>query len=131
MNLQGFYNLIKDICPTYHYESDSEEYPRQVYTEYATTYEHASNEPYEKKVSINLSHYSKNEFDRTERILELLMIVTKDITFNKDVEFDTETKVISTFFDIEITEELSYEDLMKELDNLLNESNEENKEDVH
>lgn len=131
MNLQGFYNLIKDICPTYHYESDSEEYPRQVYTEYATKYEHASNEPYEKIVSINLSHYSKNEFDRTERILELLMMVTKDITFNKDVDFDTETKVISTFFDIEITEELSYEDLMKELDNLLNESNEENKQDVH
>ncbi len=131
MNLQGFYNLIKDICPTYHYESDSEEYPRQVYTEYATNYEYASNETYEKKVSINLNHYSKDEFDKTERMLELLMMMTKDITFNKETSFDEETKITNNFYDIEITETISYEDLIKELEDLLNESNKDNKEDAY
>lgn len=125
MNLKEFYNLIKDICPTYHYESDSEEYPRQVYTEYATNYDFASNEAYEKKVLINLNYYSKDEFDSSERKLELILMTSENIIFNKEVDFDRETKVINTFYDIEITEALSYEKLVQELENLLNENDKE------
>lgn len=118
--------MIKDICPTYHYESDSEEYPRQVYAEYAVNYDYASNEVYEKKVSINLNYYSKDEFDSSERKLELILMTSENITFNKEVDFDRETKVINTFYDVEITEVLSYEKLVQELENLLNENKKEN-----
>ena len=74
MNLESFYNLIKDICPTFHYESGSEEFPRQVYTEYATSYEYSSNQVYNKVISINLSHFSKTEFDETEKQLEMILM---------------------------------------------------------
>lgn len=123
MNLEDFYNLIKDICPTYHYESDSEEYPRQVYTEYTGNNNYASNNVYERKKSIILDHYSKEEFDKTEKILELVMILNDKIVFSKETSFDENSKVITNSYDIEITEESSQEELEKELNDLLEEKN--------
>lgn len=118
MNLKQFYNLIKDICPTYHYESDTADYPRQVYEEYATNYEYSSNSVYTKKVSINLTHFSKKEFDEAEELLEKILMITKDITFQKETSFDEKTKVISNFYDIEIEEEVKEEKIVKEIKEL-------------
>ncbi len=115
MNIEEFYNLIEKICPTYHYESDSEKYPRQVYNEYATNYEYASNNVYEKKTSINLTHYSRDEFDKTERNLELVLLINKNITFTKETSFDETNKTIENFYDIEISEEMTEEQIIKEL----------------
>lgn len=115
MKLAEFYELIKDVCSTYHYESDCEDFPRQVYTEYASTYEYASNHVYNKTISINLDHYSKKEFDETEKILEILLMLEKEITFNKETTFDEETKVITNSYDIEIYESIDEAELRKEL----------------
>ncbi|MBR1540694.1 MAG: hypothetical protein IJ629_06055 [Clostridia bacterium] len=106
MNLKEFYNLIKDVCSTSHYESDEEDFPRQVYSEYATNYDYASNIGYTKKVSINLSHYSKVEFDETELELERILLEAKDVSFAKETNYDHENKVIENFYDIEISEEM-------------------------
>lgn len=119
MNLENFYEMIEKICPTYHYESESEEFPRQVYTEYAMSYEYASNNTYERKISVNLEHYTKEEFDKTERILELVMMLNKNITFNKEINFDEKSKIITNSYDIDITEDVSEEDMQKELSVLL------------
>lgn len=115
MNLNKFYDLIKDICPTFHYESDSSEYPRQVYTEYASTNEYASNGAYEKVVSINLEHFTKNEFDETEKILEYVLTVTENISFAKETSFNEKDKVITNSYDVEIREEILPEELFKEI----------------
>lgn len=118
MKLTEFYELIKDVCPTYHYESDCEDFPRQVYTEYACVYEYASNNVYNKTISINLDHYSKQEFDKTEKLLELLFMLEKDIVFNKETTFDKETKVITNSYDIEIYESMDETEIKKELENV-------------
>lgn len=126
MNLESFYKMIENICPTYHYESESQECPRQVYTEYATSYDYASNNIYEKKISINLEHYSKEEFDKTEKALELVMMINKDVTFNKETYFDADSKIITNSYDIELTEEISYKKLKEELSKLLDKEQNEN-----
>ena len=115
MKLAEFYELIKDVCPTYHYESDCENFPRQVYAEYACTYEYASNSAYNKTISINLNHYSKQEFDETEKLLELLLMLEEEVTFNKETTFDEETKVIINSYDIEIYESMDEAEIRKEL----------------
>lgn len=126
MNLEDFYNLIKNICPTYHYESCSEEYPKQIYTEYATNYEYASNNVFEIKTSIILEHYSKEEFDKTEKILELNLALNNQISFTKETSFNEELKLIINSYDIEITEELNQKELIENLNNLLNEERKDN-----
>lgn len=120
MNLNEFYKMINDICPTYHFESDLEQFPRQVYTEYSTVYEYASNNVYNKVTSVNLSHFSKDEFDKTEKLLELMLMVKPEITFNKETEFDQETKVITNSYDIEISESLDEQEVLNEIEELKN-----------
>lgn len=122
MKLSEFYRLIKDICPTYHYESDLEEFPRQVYTEYATTYEYGSNQTYDEVISINLNHYSKDEFDKTEKLLELTLMSVEEITFNKETNFDEKNKVIINSYDIDISNSIYLEDIFKEIEALKGES---------
>lgn len=118
MNLNEFYKMINDICPTYHFESNLEEFPRQVYTEYSTVYEYASNNCFNKITSINLSHFSKEEFDKTERLLELMLMIKPEISFNKETEFDHETKVITNSYDIEISQSLDEQQVLEEIEEL-------------
>lgn len=119
MNLKKFYDLIKDICPTFHYESDSSDYPRQVYTEYSSMNEYASNGVYERVISISLEHFTKNEFDETEKILEYVLTITDNISFSKETSFDENNKVITNSYDVEIREEILPEVLSKEVEKFL------------
>jgi flagellar hook protein FlgE len=103
MTLLDLYNVLLLVgIPVSHYEGELDEYPHIVYQEFNTTYDTASGRAYRKKTRVEITHYTKVEFDPTIDILKGVLL-EHDLYFTVATTFNPENEVITNQGEVTIT----------------------------
>lgn len=106
MTLLDLYNtLLKVDIPVSHYEGELDEYPYIVYQEFNTSYDTASGKAYKEKTRVEITHFSKAEFDPSLELLKKKLL-ENNINFSVATTFDKEAKTIINQFEVVISQDI-------------------------
>ena len=106
MILLDLYKALETVgIPVSHYEGELDEYPYIVYQEFSTAYDTASGKVYRERTRVEITHYTKAEFDPTLDNLKGVLL-KNDLNFTVATTFDRESKVISNRIEVAITQEM-------------------------
>ncbi len=104
MTLLELYNVLLQVnIPVSHYEGDLDEYPYIVYQEFNTSYDNASGKAYKEKTRVDITHFSKTEFDPSLDVLKKTLL-NNNINFSVATTFDKDSKVIINQLEVIITQ---------------------------
>ncbi|MCL1999130.1 MAG: hypothetical protein FWG65_10230 [Turicibacter sp.] len=102
MKILELYEILQGVgVPVFHYMAVESKPTFIVYSEYASRFERASGEIWREIVKVAVTHVSETEFDPTLDDLKRVLLENK-IGFEVQTKFDTENKLIVSYFEFEI-----------------------------
>lgn len=111
MTLLDLYNILLQVgIPVAHNEAELDEYPYIVYQEFNSSYDTASGRAYREKTRVDVTHFSKAEFDPSfDRLKKTLL--ENNINFTVATTYDKDSKVTHNQIDVVITADMIYRGL--------------------